>query len=765
METIYLVLVIILVLLAISDLIVGVSNDAVNFLNSAIGSKVASFRTIMIIAAFGVLFGAVFSQGMMEVARKGIFNPSMFYFSEIMLIFLAVMITDVILLDGFNTLGMPTSTTVSIVFELLGAAVGMATVKIMWGSPESLLPIKQFMVDNNMLRDITSEINVADFINTSKALAIISGIFLSVIVAFSVGAIIQYFTRLVFSFNYKVRIKWFGAIWGGLAFSIITFFIFIKGAKGASFMTPELKDWFVANTWQIMAISFVSWTIFLQLFQWLFKLNILKLVVLVGTFSLAMAFAGNDLVNFIGVPLAGYSSFMAWMADPSVNPDDLLMVSMSGKVATPVLFLILAGLIMVLTLFFSKKAKSVVKTSLDLSRQGMGDERFQPTVISRSMVRTGININNGISKVLPDSVINWANKQFEPLKVDVKKQDEIPAFDLIRASVNLVVASILIAFGTSLKLPLSTTYVTFMVAMGTSLADNAWGRESAVYRVAGVIAVVGGWFLTALTAFIAAFVIVLILNAGGFYAIVAMVGVVIYVAYRTHIHHKNKNNESEYNEIEDVSDNTIVEKSAKTITKNLEVVVKQLKAVIKNMEKEDLKGLKVSKKEIASVTSRTKYLKDNLGVIINKLRDDTDTDFYFVQVLDYLREIMHNATFIIKPVIEHVDNNHKPLLKEQIDELKDLCTLSADLSSRIVLSIKNPAQADEEAILNSQAKLMDAIKKNTKTQFRRLKAAKVGTKNSVLYLHLIDEWRNMSLNLVNLYKSYRDFSDYQSNSK
>jgi len=764
METIYLVLVIILVLLAVSDLIVGVSNDAVNFLNSAIGSRVASFRTIMIIAAFGVLFGAVFSQGMMEVARKGIFNPSMFYFSEIMLIFLAVMITDVILLDGFNTLGMPTSTTVSIVFELLGAAVGMATVKLMWGSPESLLPIKQFMVDNNMLRDITSEINVADFINTSKALAIISGIFLSVIVAFSVGAIIQYFTRLVFSFNYKVRIKWFGAIWGGLAFSIITFFIFIKGAKGASFMTVELKDWFVANTWQIMAISFIGWTILLQLFQWIFKLNILKLVVLVGTFSLAMAFAGNDLVNFIGVPLAGYSSFMSWMADPSVNPDDLLMVSMSGKVATPVLFLILAGLIMVLTLFFSKKAKSVVKTSLDLSRQGMGDERFQPTVISRSMVRTSMNINNGISKVLPNSLVNWANKQFEPLKMDIKTQDEIPAFDLIRASVNLVVASILIAFGTSLKLPLSTTYVTFMVAMGTSLADNAWGRESAVYRVAGVVAVVGGWFLTALTAFIAAFVIVLLLNAGGFYAILAMIGLVIFIAYRTHIHHKNKNNESEYDEIEDVTDNTIVEKSAKTITKNLEVVEKQLKTVLKNLEKEDLKGLKASRKEIATVTSRTKYLKDNLGVIIDKLRDDTDTDFYFVQVLDYLREIMHNATFIIKPVINHVDNNHKPLLKEQMEELYNICSLSSDLTRKIVLSIKEPALADEEAILKLQTEFLSTIKRNTKNQFRRLKAAKAGTKNSILYLNIIDEWKNMSLHLVNLYKSYRDFSDYQSNS-
>ncbi len=764
METFYLILVVILVLLAISDLIVGVSNDAVNFLNSAIGAKVASFRTIMIIAALGVLAGAVFSSGMMEVARKGIFNPSMFYFSEIMLIFLAVMITDVILLDGFNTLGMPTSTTVSIVFELLGAAVGMATIKIMWGSPESLLPIKQFMVDNNMLRDITSEINVADFINTSKALAIIAGIFLSVVVAFSIGALVQYLARIVFSFNYKVRIKYFGAIWGGLAFSTITFFIFIKGAKSATFMTPELKDWFIANTWQIMAISFVGWTIVLQLFQMLFKLNILKLVVLIGTFSLAMAFAGNDLVNFIGVPLAGFASYREWASDPSIDPGNLLMTAMGGKVATPTLFLLLAGLIMVLTLFFSRKAKSVVKTSLDLSRQGSSEERFQPTVVSRAVVRSAMNMNNTVSKIFPKSFIDWVNKQFEPIKLNLK-EDEIPAFDLVRASVNLVVASVLIAFGTSLKLPLSTTYVTFMVAMGTSLADNAWGRESAVYRVAGVIAVVGGWFLTALTAFIAAFIIVSILQFGGFVAVIAMVGVVIYVAYRTHISHKKKNENTTYIEIEDVSDHTIVEKSAKTIAKNLEIVEIQLKTVIKNLEKENLKGLKTSKKEIAAVTSRTKYLKDNLGTIIGKLRDDTETDFYFVQVLDYLREIMHNATFIIKPAIEHVDNNHKPLLKEQIEELKILCSLSSSLSQKIVLSIKDPAQADEEAILNSQAKLMETLKANTKIQFRRLKAAKVGTKNSILYMHLIDEWKNMSLHLVNLYKSYRDFSDYQSNSK
>lgn len=764
METIYIVIIGILFLLAISDLIVGVSNDAVNFLNSAIGSRVASFRTIMFIAALGVLVGAVFSSGMMEVARKGIFNPSMFYFSEIMLIFLAVMITDVILLDGFNTLGLPTSTTVSIVFELLGAAVGMAAIKLVWGSPESLLPIKQFMVDNNMLRDITSEINVADFINTSKALAIIAGIFLSVIVAFSIGALVQYLARLIFSFNYKVRIKWFGAIWGGFAFSIITFFIFIKGAKGASFMTPELKDWFVANTWLILAASFVGWTMILQLFHWIFKINILKIVVLIGTFSLAMAFAGNDLVNFIGVPLAGYASFKEWMVDPSVNPDDLLMVAMSGKVATPIVFLMLAGLIMVVTLIFSRKAKSVVKTSLDLSRQGVGDERFQPTVVSRAVVRSAMNVSNVVSKFIPKPIRGWISKQFEPNNDTDYKGEEIPAFDLIRASVNLIVASVLIAFGTSLKLPLSTTYVTFMVAMGTSLADNAWGRESAVYRVAGVIAVVGGWFLTALMAFTAAFVVVSLLKFGGFVSILALVALTAYLAYRTHIIHKNKNADAEESDIEGLSDQTIVEKSANRIAKNLEIVVKELRAVIKNLDEENLKGLKASRKEIATVTSRTKYLKDNLGVIIEKLRDDTDTDFYFVQVLDYLREIMHNATFIIKPAIEHVDNNHKPLLKEQIDELINICSLSSDLTQKIVVSIKQPAQADEDAILKSQAELLDTIKRSNKNQFRRLKAAKVGTKNSILYLNITDEWKNMSLHLVNLYKSYRDFADYQSNS-
>ena len=766
METIYLVIVIILFVLAISDLIVGVSNDAVNFLNSAIGSRVASFKTIMVIAAFGVLFGAVFSSGMMEVARKGIFNPSMFYFSEIMLIFLAVMITDIILLDGFNTMGMPTSTTVSIVFELLGAAVGMAVIKLTWGSPESLLPIKQFMVDNNMLKDISSDINVADFINTSKALAIISGIFISVIVSFTVGAVVQYIARVSFSFNYKVRMKWLGAIWGGIAFTIITYFIFIKGAKGASFMTDDLKSWFDTNTFLILSISFVGWTILLQLLHILFKANILKLIVLVGTFSLAMAFAGNDLVNFIGVPLAGWASFKEFMADPSVDPDMMLMGALGGKVSTPIMFLLLAGLVMVITLFLSKKAKSVVKTSLDLSRQDAGDERFPPTAVSRSIVRAALNTSKVVNAIVPKVVMEKLNMQFKPLEHDNNDKD-LPPFDLIRASVNLVVASVLIAFGTSLKLPLSTTYVTFMVAMGTSLADSAWGRESAVYRVSGVIAVIGGWFLTALTAFMSAFIIVMILKFGGFAAVIVLVLLTAYLVYHTHAAHKKKTSaeNAEENPIDTLSDDTIIERSAGAIARYVNVVNNQLKAIIKALEKEDLKALKKASKEIDAASTRTKYLKDNVGSIIGKLKDDTDNDLHFVQVLDYLREILHNATYIVKPAIEHVSNTHKPLLELQLKELKEIWVLFDKLATLVKLSIEDPSKANEDKILSVQAKLLIQFKLINKNQLKRLKNAEVGTKNSILYLKFIDEWRSMSLHIVNLYKSYRDFVDYQSKSE
>jgi hypothetical protein len=526
-------------------------------------------------------------------------------------------------------------------------------------------------------------------------------------------------------------------------------------------MTDDIKIWFTANTWTVLLGSFVGWTIILQLIYSLFKVNILRLVVLVGTFSLAMAFAGNDLVNFIGVPLAGWASWKEWVMDPSVAPDGLLMTALSGKVQTPIYLLLLAGLIMVLTLFISKKAKSVVKTSIDLSRQTAGEERFPPTAFSRAIVRVALNISRAVNFILPNAVVKYIDKQFTP----VEQEDDgegVLAFDLVRASVTLVVASVLIAFGTSQKLPLSTTYVTFMVAMGTSLADNAWGRESAVYRVSGVVAVIGGWFLTAITAFISAFVVVALLQVGGIFSIIEFIAITAYVIYRTYaLHKKNESEKSVGNVIDQISDDNIIERSATTIANNIGVVNVQLKKIIKALDKEDLKSLKKSKKEIDAVSSRTKYLKDNVGSIIEKLKDDNENDFNFVQVLDYLREILHNATYIVRPSIEHIANNHKPLLEVQTKEFMSIWTEFDKLTALVVASIEDPSKAKENKILGKQSDLLDLIMTINKSQLKRLKNTEVGTKNSILYLKILDEWRSMILHIVNLYKSYRDFVDYQ----
>jgi phosphate/sulfate permease len=742
METIYLVLVIVLFILAASDLIVGVSNDAVNFLNSAIGSKVASFKVIMLVAALGILFGAVFSSGMMEVARKGIFNPGMFYFTEIMIIFMAVMITDVILLDIYNTAGLPTSTTVSIVFELLGAAVAMASIKLFFGD---------------------SPHQISDFINSSKALAIISGILISVGIAFTVGALIQYLARLAFSFNFEKRMKYLGAIWGGLAFTAMTYFILIKGAKGASFMSADVKDWIKINSGIIMFYSFFGWTILLQLLYWLFRVNILKMIVLIGTFSLAMAFAGNDLVNFIGVPIAGFNSYELYTASQGADANTMLMDGLAGKVPTPISFLLIAGVIMVLTLVFSKKAKSVVKTSLDLSRQGEGDERFKATKVSKLLVRTSIQISNGINKVFPAKVMNTLQRQFEPYKEKEVEKDP-PMFDLIRASVTLTVASILIAFGTSLQLPLSTTYVTFMVAMGTSFADNAWGRESAVYRISGVFAVIGGWFLTAISAFTVAFVMVYLFHFGDIYAIFGMVLVVAYVVYRTHAHHKKAAEESQDEEqsIDDLSEENIAVKSTKTIIKNLRKVIEDYDSFIVGLETEDIKKLKKTKKDIDKITAKTKYLKDHLKVVVDKLREEsTDSAYYFVEVLDYMREILHSISFIVGPALEHVDNNHKPLSNEQIAEFRELQVLHSELLNEIIESMETNDFGSQDKIQEMSRLYLLKIEMLNKKQLKRLKKAETGTKNSMLYLNLIGESKRLVLQAVNLYKSHRDFINYR----
>ncbi len=758
METFYLVLVGILFLLAISDLIVGVSNDAVNFLNSAIGSKVASFKVIIIVAAIGILVGAVFSSGMMEVARKGIFHPQMFYFSEIMLIFLAVMTTDIIMLDTFNTFGMPTSTTVSIVFELLGAAVGMASIKLM-ASPETMAAFKQYLFENHLIESIHQTLNLGSFINSAKALAIISGILFSVAIAFIAGAVIQYIARIAFSFNYKKRMKWFGGIWGGLAFTAITYFIVIKGAKSASFMSDELKQWMQVNTVQIMLYSFVFWTLFLQLLNWLFKVNILKTIVLVGTFSLALAFAGNDLVNFIGVPIAGFNAYEIFSHSAGADPNTLSMLALSGKVATPTYFLLLAGLIMVLTLAFSKKAKSVIKTSLDLSRQNTGDERFKPNAISKTLVRSSINFSKGFKKVVPSKLSQAIGHQFEPYSEEIEEHDA-PTFDLLRASVNLVVASLLIALGTSLTLPLSTTYVTFMVAMGSSLSDKAWDRESAVYRISGMFSVIGGWFLTAFVAFTSAFIVVYLFYYGGNIAILLILLLISYFVYRSYKAHgkKVKEIEKEGEDVYGITDDNISERFLTLVAGNLKKVMREYRHTMEGLEAEDIRKLKKTKKAIDEMAVRTKYVKDHINVVIERLDEmSIDSGSFLVQAMDYMREMIHSISFLTGPALEHVDNNHKPLITEQINELKHL-TMHMETVLKITLEsfIKEDYSA-QERLLAEQTKALRHIEINRKNQIQRIKRRLVGTRNSILYLILLDESKNLLLQAINLFKAQRDF--------
>lgn len=513
----YQILVIGLLTLAVADLIVGVSNDAVNFLTSAIGSKVASKRTILIIAALGVFVGAAFSSGMMEVARKGIFNPEFFSFADVMIIFLAVMITDIILLDTFNSLGLPTSTTVSIVFELLGASV---------------------MVGWLMLSEGRTEVGgLNELINTTKATEIIAGIFISIGVAFSIGALAQWLSRLLFTFNVGKNLKRFGAIYSGVAMTFIIYFLLIKGIKGAVFVSDETVEYIGSHSLIIVVVSLLGSTAALWILQRFAGINPLKLVVLAGTFSLAMAFAGNDLVNFIGVPIAGYDSYNSYLAS-GLEASEYMMTSLAEPRRASGLMLYIAGAIMVITLWLSAKAKKVTDTSVNLGAQGSVDEKFKPNLVSNAIISAANTFNNFFTTIVPNRTLRLINRRLSFKDVDPEK--DRPAFDLVRASVNLMIASILIAFASSLKLPLSTTYVSFMVAMGASLADRAWGKESAPYRVAGVVNVIGGWFVTAAGAFLAAALIALAIYYGGNYVAVALIVIALIVLASTNLLVKKK---------------------------------------------------------------------------------------------------------------------------------------------------------------------------------------------------------------------------------
>lgn len=745
---IYLFFVVILFGLAISDLIVGVSNDAVNFLVSAIGSKAAPFWIIMLVASLGIVVGATFSSGMMEVARKGIFHPGMFYFNEIMIIFLAVMLTDILLLDLFNTFGMPTSTTVSIVFELLGAAVAIALMKV--------------------ASDDVGEIG--DYINSGKALAIISGILLSVVVAFSVGALVQYITRLVFSFKTNRTIKFYGAIWGGIAITAIVYFILIKGLKGSSYASYVLNSGETLHTYVkenaqiILLFSFIIWTLILQLLNWIFNVNILKVVVLAGTFALAMAFAGNDLVNFIGVPLAGLRSHEAWMASGEAA-SQYSMGALADKVSTPTFYLLFAGAIMVGALVFSKKSRSVTKTSLDLSRQDEGEERFESSILSRSIVRVAMSLGNSVRMLLPDKMIVALESRFEQVKDD-KSRVEGAEFDLIRASVNLMVASILISFATSLKLPLSTTYVTFMVAMGTSLADGAWGRESAVYRITGVMSVIAGWFLTAFIAFTAAFIIALLIWWGDIYAVCAILLLVIFMVYRSSVTHKKRANDSpESVEIEDVEkENTtelLIEKCNNGVTQLFVRTPKIIDKAFIAFIGENRKDLKKQVVEANELNLRIKKQKDKLYKVIGKLQQDSDeTGHYYVQVIDFQRELARSLTFITNPLFTHVDNNHKAIIEVQAGEFANLSAQLKKFYGQLKDMVESSQFENLDSIIDQQTELLKLVEKYRKNQVKRIKQQEVGTRNSMLYLNVMAELRNVLLYSINIAKAQRDFVKY-----
>ena len=743
MSEIYLILVVVLFALAISDLIVGVSNDAVNFLNSAIGSKAAPKWMIFGVASLGILVGSTFSSGMMEVARKGIFHPEMFVFSEIMIIFLAVMITDVIVLDLFNTFGFPTSTTVSIVFELLGSAVSVSLVKM------------------NRSGEALSELS--KYINSDKALMIIVGILTSVVISFAVGAFIHWLTRALFSFRYNKRLNYFGGIYGGLAITFITYFMLIKGAKGASFMDAHKIEWLMSNMVSILLISFVFWSVILQVLHWLFKTDILKIIVLVGTFALAMAFAGNDLVNFIGVPLAGFSSFQEWVRT-GVPADSLYMSFLQGPVKTPTFMLIVAGVVMILTLIFSRKARTVVKTSVDLSRQNEGEERFGSSAISRMLVGMSVWTSDIAKKITPARITNAINRQFEPMPEDssITLKDR-PAFDKLRAASNLLVASVLISLGTSLKLPLSTTYVTFMVAMSTSLADRAWGRESAVYRISGVFAVIGGWFLTAVITFTVAFIVARIIMWGGFPAIFVLIVIALTLILRSQfIYRKRRKNEEAVDEDEipeaNVNAVKVLEKCNKNTVKAIISTSKSYFLCFEGFFNNDRQQLKSSILEAEEFDKRAKKLKDNVFKNIQKLhQDQVDTGHFYVQVVDYLREMAHSLNYTVKPVFTHFENKHKSFDSEQIAQFNEFGIELNNFFNYALYILKEKHFDNLEELIEKRNNLLEKLKELEKTQIKRIKSNAVSTRNSVLYFNIITETKSLLLNLINVVKAQRDF--------
>lgn len=744
-ENIYLFMIIALAVLAITDLVVGVSNDAVNFLNSAIGSKAISFRTIMIVASIGIAFGAISSSGMMEVARKGIFNPGEFVFAEIMIVFMAVMITDILLLDFFNTLGMPTSTTVSIVFELLGAAVAISLVKI--------------YSSNGSLSDLSN------YINTDKATEIILGILLSVVVAFTIGAIVQFLSRILISFKFNERPKWYSAIFGGLAITGIVYFILVKGLKGTSILPMEVNEFIATQSSIFIVMNIIFWFLVSYLVSAFLKWNIYTVIIVLGTFALAMAFAGNDLVNFIGVPLAAMESFTSWKSS-GVLASEFNMAGLSAAVQTPTYLLLFSGVVMVITLWFSSKAKSVVKTSVDLSRQDEGDERFEPNFLSRYIVKYTIVASENLNGIIPKKVKEKIDKQFEKPYVYIPKSKvkDLPAFDLVRASVNLMVASVLISLATSMKLPLSTTYVTFMVAMGTSLADRAWGPESAVYRVAGVLNVIGGWFFTAFSAFTAAAIIAYMIHLGGIFAIGVLLIIAFLLIGKNYLSHSKKMKETKLEEkLQRAESNTIIgliEESASNIALSMKRGNKIYRQSIDGLSKHDIDTLKKSRKGIGKLDKEVEGLRDNIFYFIKNLDDSSvDTSNFYITALSYLQDITQSLEYISKASYKHVNNNHKRLRFNQIKDLKETESYVEDLLKSIQDIFENKSFEKLTPLLMNKQDLLNKLDMKISKQVERTRSDESSPKNTALYFSLLLETKDLLNAIMNLIETYEKYSN------
>lgn len=727
METIYFVIVAFLLMLAVFDLFVGVSNDAVNFLQSAIGAKVARFRTVLVVASAGVLIGAVMSAGMMDVARHGIMHPANYTFAEVMTIFLAVMVTDVVVLDIFNTLGMPTSTTVSLVFELLGATFILALFKM--NADPSLM--------------------ITDLMNSSKALSVIIAIFVSVAIAFFFGTAVMWLSRLVFTFRYKKHLRYSIAIFGGIAFTALAYFIFIKGLGGSPFISDATKNWINDNTQMLLLAVFVASTILNEIL-YLLRVNVFKIIVLLGTFALAMAFAGNDLVNFIGVPLAGLDSMQDFMANGNGDPNAFMMTSLMTSAKSPLIYLVLAGIIMIVAMATSKKAQNVVKTSVDLSRQDEGDEMFGSSKVARSLVRAVQDMGNGLSKIMPSSSTKWIDSRFNKEEMELAQG---AAFDEVRAAVNLVLAAMLIIIGTNYKLPLSTTYVTFMVAMGTSLADKAWSRDSAVFRVTGVLSVIGGWFVTAGVAFAACALVCTMMHFGGFVVMIAFMVLDIYLLWRSGQAYKKKSSEDKKDDIFNLmmrtKDKDIVwDLLRKHVGRTQSFVTRftcdVFNKIVDGVSNERLKELKVSYREVNSERETLKKLRRQEFLAMRRIpeRIALERNTWFHLGVNCNQQYMYCLRRMLDPIKEHLDNNFQPMPKEYIDEFEEVRRRINELMSHTeqMISTNRYDLYRETLTIGDECKdELSALRDRHINRMQQDVNASQNLKVSMLYLNMLQE--------------------------